>query len=86
MTSGPHDLQVEVVDEQIIVALIGTAYGVVYYKRDSDPQLYAKEYPIQVDLRSEIVASRVSCQGLEAGQRQSARTRMDRVEILALTL
>jgi hypothetical protein len=54
MTRGPHDFQVEVVDDQIIVALIGTAYGVVYYKRDGDPQLYAKDYPVQVDLRSEM--------------------------------
>jgi hypothetical protein len=52
MTSGRYDLQLEVVNDQIIVALIGTAYGVVYSKRDSDPQLYAKDYPIQVDPRS----------------------------------
>ncbi len=54
MTSSPHDLQVEVVDDQIIVALIGTAYAVVHYKRGSDPHLYSKDYPIQVDPRSEM--------------------------------
>ncbi len=42
------------VDDQIIVALIGTAYAVIYYKRDSDSQLYAKDYPVQVDPRSQM--------------------------------
>jgi hypothetical protein len=51
MTDGQH-LQIEIVDDEIVVRLTGTAYAVMYYRRKNDPHLYTKNFPMEVDGRS----------------------------------
>jgi hypothetical protein len=48
------DLVVELFDDEIVVSLPGTHYSVTYFKIEGDPQLYAKNWPVQVDPRAEM--------------------------------
>jgi hypothetical protein len=52
--TNDHGLQVEVHDDEIIVSLPHTRFAVTYYKLrgTNDPQLYAKDFPLEGDPRS----------------------------------
>ena len=42
MTQSWGRLRIDVVDDEIIVTLLGTSYSVTYYKLPNSPQLLAK--------------------------------------------
>jgi hypothetical protein len=47
-------IQLEVWDDEIIVSLPGTSYAVTYYKPANSPQLLAKNFPGDDDVRTEL--------------------------------
>ena len=51
MTEPWGNLHIDVVDDEIIVTLPFTSYGVTYYKTASSPQLLGKNFPKKDDLR-----------------------------------
>jgi hypothetical protein len=50
----PHGLHVEMRDDEMIVTLPHTRYAVTYYKSANDPQLQAKDFPLEGDPRSDM--------------------------------
>ena len=52
MGDGWGNLRIEVVDDEIIVTLPGTSYGVTYFKRPTSPQLLAKNISHEDDRRT----------------------------------
>jgi hypothetical protein len=52
----PHltNIQLEVWDDEIVVSLPGTDYAVTYYKPVNSPQLLAKNFPYNDDVRSNL--------------------------------
>jgi hypothetical protein len=47
-------IQLEVWDDEIIVSLPGTSYAVTYYKPANSPQLLAKNFSGDDDVRTEL--------------------------------
>jgi hypothetical protein len=47
-------IEVEVWDDKIIISLPGTSYTVTYYKPPNSPQLLAKNFPSDDDVRTEL--------------------------------
>jgi hypothetical protein len=50
-------LRVDVVDDEIIIALPGTTYSVTYYKPPNSPQLLAKNISYADDRRTPVKLS-----------------------------
>jgi hypothetical protein len=48
------NLRIDVVDDEILVSLPGTNYSVIYFKRESSPQLSARNIPMTDDLRTPL--------------------------------
>jgi hypothetical protein len=57
MTSFDPKLGVLVVDDEIIVTLLGTSYSVTYYKRKGFPGLLAKDIANKDDPRIQMTAA-----------------------------
>jgi hypothetical protein len=54
MTKYWGNLRIAVVDDEIIVSLPGTSYGVTYFKRGNSPQLLAKHISNEDDFRTPL--------------------------------
>ena len=72
-------LHVEVLEDEIIITLPFTNYTVTYYKPATSPGLLAKNFPTKDDSRVPLTQAEFLARGLEARQRQGARTGVDRV-------
>jgi hypothetical protein len=57
MTESWGTLRIDVVDDEIIVSLPGTSYGVTYYKRANSPQLLARNIAHTDDFRTPLKLS-----------------------------
>ena len=66
------DLELEVQDGDITIALPGTSYTVTYYKPKKSPQLLAKRIASKDDPSVAMTDLRVPCSGLAARQPQGA--------------
>lgn len=64
------NLRVDVVDDEIIVTLPGTSYGVTYFKRLNSPQLVAKNISHEDDKRTPL---RLQTSSLVPGGKQTTR-------------
>jgi hypothetical protein len=54
MKPNSTHIKLEVWDDEIVVSLPGTDYAVTYYKPANSPQLLAKNFPYDDDVRSEL--------------------------------
>jgi hypothetical protein len=57
MTSFDPKLRVQVVDDEIIVTLLGTGYSVAYYKPENSPGLLAKRIADKDDPRIQMTVA-----------------------------
>jgi hypothetical protein len=54
MMTIDHGLHVEVRDGEIVVTLPHTGFAATYDRLANDPHLYAKDFPLEGDPRSEM--------------------------------
>jgi len=79
MTESWGRLRIDVVDDEIVVALPGTSYSVTYYKLPNSPQLLAKRIANEDDPQCPHGAVGISRSGLENCQRQGAGDGVDQI-------
>ena len=57
MEVPPGELRIQVVDDELIVSLPESSYGVTYYKPANSPQLLARRIPMEDDPRVPLTLS-----------------------------